>query len=164
MPRKPPRKPGHYEVGYGKPPEHSRFRPGESGNRRGRPKGALNWLTYAERALAEQVAVKDGGRTRKISKLEVAMTQLANKAAKGDLGAIRTVFEMVRRWPQAETPTSTAPSAEASRPHPKPPIPDLDKMTTRELEILFQAAILMEGKRERPPPPVPPGGPEETDE
>ena len=31
-----------YEVGNGKPPEHSRFKPGQSGNPRGRPKGAKN--------------------------------------------------------------------------------------------------------------------------
>jgi hypothetical protein len=37
-------------------------------------------------------------------------------------------------------------------------------MTTRELEVLFEAAMIMEGTRERPPPPVPPGGPEEEDE
>jgi hypothetical protein len=161
MPRKPPRKPGDYEVGYGKPPEHSRFRPGESGNRRGRPKGSRNLRTYFEQALAEPVVVNEGGRRRKISKAEIAMTQLANKAAQGDLRAIRMSLEMGWWWPEAETPMPTAPSVEASRPSPQSPIPGLDKMTTSELEILFQAAILMEGKRERPPPPVPPGGPEE---
>src|SRR5687768_11122353 len=31
-----------YQVGYGKPPVHSRFKPGQSGNPRGRPKGARN--------------------------------------------------------------------------------------------------------------------------
>jgi hypothetical protein len=39
----------------------------------------------------------------------------------------------------------------------------LDKLTTKELETLFEAAMIMEGTRERPPPPVPPGGPEESE-
>ena len=36
------KQPTEYEVGYGKPPAHSRFRPGQSGNPRGRPRGARN--------------------------------------------------------------------------------------------------------------------------
>jgi hypothetical protein len=91
------------------------------------------------------------------------MTQLANKAATGDLRAIRMLFEVNRRRKDPATPTPAAPAAEASRPHPKPPLPDFDKMTTRELEVLFEAAMIMEGTRERPPPPVPPGGPEESE-
>jgi hypothetical protein len=128
MPRKAPRKPGNYEVGYGKPPEHSRFRPGESGNRRGRPKGGTQ-LAHLRRTGACRAGGRQGrgGRTRKISKLEVAMTQLANKAATGDLRAIRMLFEVNRRRKDPATPTPAAPAAEASRPHPKPPIPDLEK-------------------------------------
>jgi hypothetical protein len=164
MSRKAPRKPGNYEVGYGKPPEHSRFRPGESGNRRGRPKGSRNLRTYFEEALAEQVVVNEGGRRRKISKGKVAFTQLVNRAAKGDIRAIRTVFEMVRWWPEAETPTPADPSAQESRSNPEPSKLNLDKLTTKELETLFEAALIMEGTRERPPPPVPPGGPEESEE
>ena len=164
MPRKSPRKPGDYAIGYGKPPEHSRFRPGESGNRRGRPKGARNLRTYLERALAEQVAVKEGGRTRKISKGEAAMTQLVNGAAKGNLGALRLLLDLERRREGAATLTSAGPPAEESRTNPERPRPDYSKMTTKELEILFEAAQIMEGKRERPPPPVPPSGPEESED
>jgi hypothetical protein len=32
-------------VGYGRPPKHTRFQTGQSGNRRGRPKGAPNLAT-----------------------------------------------------------------------------------------------------------------------
>ncbi|WP_372624460.1 DUF5681 domain-containing protein [Falsiroseomonas sp.] len=164
MARTPPRSAGTYTVGYGKPPEHSRFRPGESGNRRGRPKGARNLRTYLEQALAELVVVKEGSRTRKISKGEVAMTQLVNKAAAADLKAMRLLLDMERRREGTGIPMPTALPAEVNRSDPEPPKPDYDKMTTRELEILFEAAQIMEGKRERPPPPVPPSGPEESEE
>jgi len=40
-----------YEVGYGRPPVHARFRPGQSGNPKGRPKGSRNKRT----AMAEQI-------------------------------------------------------------------------------------------------------------
>jgi hypothetical protein len=109
------------------------------------------------------VAVKEGGRTRKISKGEVAMTQLVNGAAKGNLGALRLLLDLERRREGAATLTSAGPPAEESRPNPECPSPDYSKMTTRELEILF-AAQIMGGKRERPPPPVPPSGPEESDD
>ena len=34
---------GNHEVGYGKPPKHTRFKPGQSGNSKGRPKGVRNF-------------------------------------------------------------------------------------------------------------------------
>ena len=46
---------GDYEVGYGKPPRHSRFVKGQSGNPRGRPAGAKNFTTLLEEALNEPV-------------------------------------------------------------------------------------------------------------
>ena len=44
-----------YEVGYGKPPKHTRFQPGQSGNPRGRPKGTKNLKTDLEEELSERV-------------------------------------------------------------------------------------------------------------
>ncbi len=42
-----------YEVGYGKPPRHTRFQPGRSGNPRGRPKDTKNLKTDLIEELAE---------------------------------------------------------------------------------------------------------------
>jgi hypothetical protein len=59
---------GDYEVGYRKPPLHSRFERGQSGNPRGRPSGAKNLATLLTEALNETVVIAEDGGRRKISK------------------------------------------------------------------------------------------------
>jgi Family of unknown function (DUF5681) len=50
---------GDEPVGYRRPPIGTRFRPGQSGNPRGRPKGARNLSTVVAAALGERVAVTE---------------------------------------------------------------------------------------------------------
>ena len=83
------RTPGDGQVGYGNPPEHTRFKKGKSGNPRGRPKGALNIATVLERALRDKVVINENGVRKTVTKLEAAVKQLVNKAASGDLAAMR---------------------------------------------------------------------------
>jgi hypothetical protein len=85
-----------YDVGYGKPPRHTRFRPGQSGNPRGRPKNARNSATIVREVLTAKLKLNDNGRTRRTGKFEVALIQLANKAAAGDLKAIAMVIGLYR--------------------------------------------------------------------
>ena len=73
-----------YEVGYGRPPLHSRFKPGQSGNPSGRTRGSKNLATIIRKAVNERVIVSENGRRRSISKLEAAVKQVVNKAASGD--------------------------------------------------------------------------------
>ena|SRR5215469_2524297 len=76
-------------VGPGRPPKHSQFRKGQSGNPKGRPKGTLNVATVLERTLRERVVINENGERRTITKLEAAIKQLVNKAASGDMAAFR---------------------------------------------------------------------------
>ena len=64
-----PRRGGNaaYAVGFGKPPEHTRFRKGRSGNPAGRPKGALDLGALLQKAMAEKVVVKDAAGRRRAS-------------------------------------------------------------------------------------------------
>ena len=79
----------NYEVGFGKPPKHSRFVKGRSGNSKGRPKGSKNLATIFEKVGRERITVTENGRSRKLTKKEAIVLQLTNKSVSGDLKAIR---------------------------------------------------------------------------
>jgi hypothetical protein len=85
-----------YDIGYGKPPQDTRFKPGQSGNPKGKPKGAKNLATIVNNAINEKVVVIENGRRRKRSKMEVAITQLINKAATGDQKALTLLLPLVQ--------------------------------------------------------------------
>jgi len=85
-----------YEVGYGKPPRHTRFELGRSGNPQGRPGGSKNLLTLLNKALNELVIVTENGGRRKVSKREAIVTQLVNRSAQADLKAIQILLAMLR--------------------------------------------------------------------
>ena len=87
---------GGYEVGYGKPPRHTRFQKGQSGNPAGRPPGSKNFRTLTTAALDDKVQVVESGRRRQISKREVVVQQLVNKSAGGDLRATKILLDMFR--------------------------------------------------------------------
>jgi hypothetical protein len=85
-----------YAVGYGKPPRHTRFQKGRSGNPRGRPSGSKNLSTLLGEALNELVLVAENRGRRKITKRQAIITQLVNKAAQADWRAIKILLDMVR--------------------------------------------------------------------
>ena len=85
-----------YEVGYGRPPKRTQFKPGQSGNPKGRPKGTLNIATAFERALREKVNIQENGKSKTVNKLEAAVMQLSNKAVAGDLKAFQLLTVLVR--------------------------------------------------------------------
>ena len=92
----PPDRERDYEVGYRKPPGHTRFTKGRSGNPRGRSPGAKNLKTLLSDALNERVIVTENGGRRKITKREAIVTQLVNKSASADLKATQIVLAMLR--------------------------------------------------------------------
>lgn len=85
-----------YAVGYGRPPQATRFRPGRSGNPKGRPKGSKNLSTAIQEELDARVVVTENGRRRTISKRQAIAKQLVNKAAAGDPRALPIVLNEAR--------------------------------------------------------------------
>lgn len=107
-PAKASRGKAEYAAGYRRLPRGIPFRKGQSGNPGGRPKGARSLSTVVRAALGEKVEVTVNGRPRRISKLEAAIIQLANRAAQGDEGATRDVIAL------AATAEDRAPTADAA--------------------------------------------------
>jgi hypothetical protein len=93
---------GKYEVGYARAPVHSRFKKGQSGNPKGRPRGSRSVATILHKILGEKVSVREGDKVRHISKMEAIVRGLSIKAAKGDQNAIKTVFDLAREYAQLE--------------------------------------------------------------
>jgi hypothetical protein len=85
-----------YDVGYGKPPRATQFKPGRSGNPKGRAKGARNFASIVTAALNERVTVIENGKRRRITKLEAAMKQLTNRAATGEPRATQTLLALAQ--------------------------------------------------------------------
>jgi hypothetical protein len=85
-----------YEVGYGKPPVHTRFQKGQSGNPKGRPRGRKNLSSLLNEALNGWVIVVENGRRKKITKREAIITQLVNKSAAADLKATQIVIALLQ--------------------------------------------------------------------
>ncbi len=123
-------------VGYGRPPEHSQFKPGQSGNPKGRPTKSKNKKRILREMLFEIVPVTLGGRQTRLTCLEVMTRAAVNKAVQGDARAYRNV----QRWidncglEQEEQPAPAAP-----RPEPKP-----SAMHLRYQELFKEALATIE--------------------
>jgi hypothetical protein len=79
-----------YEVGYGKPPQHTRFKEGQpSPNPSGRPKREPTFLEEFEAELKTRIEIEEGGRRRRSSKRRLIAKRLVNSAVKGDAASLR---------------------------------------------------------------------------
>ncbi len=86
-----------YTIGYGKPPEHSKFVKGKSGNPKGRPKESKNLKTDLLEVLGEKVTIREGERTKKITKQRGFVLSLVNRGLKGDPRAASVLFNLFGR-------------------------------------------------------------------
>ena len=84
-----------YEVGYCKPPKHTRFKPGQSGNPRGRPKRSKSFKTDVTEELREPIWVREGGRSRKVTKQRGIVKALVAVALKGNPKAVTLLNSML---------------------------------------------------------------------
>lgn len=96
----------HSQIGYGKPPRDTRFKPGQSGNPSGRRKPKPTLAQRLDQILAEKVSVTEGGTSRKMSKEEVFLRQTVAKAISGDRQFGRLLLDYLQR--RQNTPDAAA--------------------------------------------------------
>lgn len=81
-----------YAVGYGRPPENTRFRKGQSGNPRGRRKGAKSWKTVVDEVLNEKITIIVKGKPRRVTRKEALARRATHVGlTKDDLRMLQTM-------------------------------------------------------------------------
>ena len=97
MSRRKSRSPSDYEVGYGRPPKATRFRPGQSGNPTGGRKSSKTIGERVRELMNSKVAVTERGRTRRMSRFDVMLRHSADDAMRGDQRALKLLMEFLHR-------------------------------------------------------------------
>jgi hypothetical protein len=95
-------------VGYARPPIASRFKPGRSGNPRGRPRDSRNLKTIIQSALTAPVVLREGARKRSVSKLEGIVLKQIESALKGNEKAALAALKMAAQVGLLEVPEGAA--------------------------------------------------------
>jgi hypothetical protein len=94
------RRPGApYEVGFGKPPKHTRFKKGGSGNPKGRPRKRPDLYSELTKVLREKVAVE--GQQEKITVQQALLLRLRDQALRGEIWAQKLVRKLVAALPES---------------------------------------------------------------
>jgi hypothetical protein len=97
-----------YEVGYRKPPKHSRFKPGQSANPAGRKKGVANFKTDLEDTLQLPVQLSEAGKTKLVSTQQAALSRLKQKALNGDGRALDRALKLASKLSDEAESSGTA--------------------------------------------------------
>ncbi len=90
------------EVGYGKPPKSSQFRPGQSGNPKGRPKGARNFKTEVREVMKTRMTVTQNGKQKRITTRKAMVLRLTEKALSGNNQSMRMWLDLARDYDEDE--------------------------------------------------------------
>ena len=98
-----------YEVGYRKSPRHTRFKKGQSGNPRARPKRSKDFAALLTEILNEKVTITENGQPRQITKREAFVRRVIDRNVLGDAKAVqpflRLMDEIDRERKQGVRPT-----------------------------------------------------------
>jgi len=84
------------EIGFKKPPKATRWKPGQSGNLKGRPKKTKDFERLLDRELSLSVRITDGGQILTMTKREILIKKLVNEALKGDRAALKLVLSFMK--------------------------------------------------------------------
>lgn len=94
---------GHYKVGYGKPPKHTQFKKGQSGNPEGRPPKRMTEVETLRdmrailwRAATTPITTTVGGNKQKMPALEAVYLKLVARCMEGHTPSIRLAHTLAR--------------------------------------------------------------------
>jgi hypothetical protein len=82
-------------TGYKRPPKAHKFKPGQSGNPSGRPKGTRNLSTDLAAISSRRISIRENGKERRISRQEAMLLSLYAKALHGDVKAATSIVNML---------------------------------------------------------------------
>ena len=99
-------------VGYRRPPVHSRFKPGQSGNPSGRPKGSKNLRRLFCKLLNEEIALREGAAVRTVTKGEAILRSVIVGALKGDARNLAALLRLAEQTGQLQDDEHNAPAAQ----------------------------------------------------
>ena len=88
-----------YEVGYKKPPKEYQFKPGVSGNPKGRPKLIQDFKSDFQDELEEVITLKDGGNIKTMTKQRALIKRLITNALNGNAASIKLVTSIMSSLP-----------------------------------------------------------------
>jgi hypothetical protein len=111
-----------YVVGPGRPPKHSQFKRGASGNPKGRPKGSLSIAALIQKESLKRVPVTEGGRKKSMSKAQVVARLITNGAMKGDPKSTVLLIQELAKINDVQSVNG-----------PEAAVPDLDIATMRRI-------------------------------
>jgi hypothetical protein len=118
------------KVGKSRPPKAHQFKPGQSGNRKGRPKGSRNRNCVILKVLGEVVTADLGGQKRRISVTEASLRRLSQMALKGDRQSIAAILQL---WKESE-------DALAAQQEAQYPLSEADRQVIEDIYARMRAA------------------------
>ncbi|HUO91402.1 MAG TPA: DUF5681 domain-containing protein [Rhizomicrobium sp.] len=113
-----------YAVGYGKPPKHTRWQKGQSGNPKGRPKRNRDVTALVSALLEERVVVRKGKTTKKMRRIDHLLDRMIDHAVAGDPRFLRLVLDEAHK--------------SAARAETEAPPPSIDEKDREVIDAVLQ--------------------------
>ncbi len=120
------------QVGYRRPPKKHQFKPGQSGNPKGRPKGTRNLSNILNEEMERKVTIHVDGQHTRMTKAQLAVRQQVDKAAKGDRNAFMAILQLSK---EAGEPAAGSSGNDAGR------IPPSTELSAKQYDDALAAII-----------------------